>query len=109
MIDYVVPKEGAEMWFDQMAIPADAQHVDEAHDFINYMMKPGSHRQGVELRLLRQRQQGVAGSSSTRRSSTTRRSIRSRGDLAKLFTMTPYDPKTQRLVTRAWTKIVTGQ
>ena len=28
------------MWFDQMAIPADAQHVDEAHEFLNYMMKP---------------------------------------------------------------------
>ena len=39
-IDYVIPKEGAEMWFDQMAIPADAKHVDEAHEFINYIMKP---------------------------------------------------------------------
>jgi EamA domain-containing membrane protein RarD len=39
-IAYVVPKEGAEMWFDQMAIPADAKHVAEALEFINYMMKP---------------------------------------------------------------------
>ena len=29
--------------------------------------------------------------------------------LQKLFTVPPYDPKTQRLVTRFWTKIVTGQ
>jgi putrescine transport system substrate-binding protein len=29
--------------------------------------------------------------------------------LSKLFTVSPYDPKTQRLVTRTWTKIVTGQ
>ena len=28
------------MWFDQMAIPADAQHVAEAHEFLNYIMKP---------------------------------------------------------------------
>ena len=40
VVDYVVPKEGAEMWFDQMAIPADAQHVAEAHEFLNYIMKP---------------------------------------------------------------------
>ena len=40
VVDYVIPKEGAEMWFDQMAIPADAQHVEEAHEFLNYMMKP---------------------------------------------------------------------
>ena len=29
--------------------------------------------------------------------------------LAGLFTVSPYDPKTQRTVTRTWTKIVTGQ
>jgi hypothetical protein len=29
--------------------------------------------------------------------------------LAKLFTVVPYDPRTQRTVTRIWTKIVTGQ
>ena len=28
------------MWFDQMAIPADAPHVDNALTFINYMMRP---------------------------------------------------------------------
>ncbi|TIU54056.1 MAG: extracellular solute-binding protein, partial [Mesorhizobium sp.] len=39
-IGYSVPKEGAQMWFDQMAIPADAPHVAEAHEFLNYMMKP---------------------------------------------------------------------
>ncbi len=34
------PRKGAQMWFDLMAIPADAPHVAEAHEFINYMMKP---------------------------------------------------------------------
>jgi putrescine transport system substrate-binding protein len=29
--------------------------------------------------------------------------------LKKLFTVQPYDPRAQRLVTRAWTTIVTGQ
>ena len=29
--------------------------------------------------------------------------------MAKLFTVSPYDPKTQRLITRSWTKVVTGQ
>ncbi len=35
-----LPKEGAQMWFDQMAIPADAKNVEEAHAFLNYIMKP---------------------------------------------------------------------
>ena len=29
--------------------------------------------------------------------------------LGKLFIVTPLDPKTQRIVTRMWTKIITGQ
>jgi putrescine transport system substrate-binding protein len=40
VIKYVVPKEGTIMWFDMYAIPADAPHPNNAHAFINYMMKP---------------------------------------------------------------------
>lgn len=40
VVEYVIPKEGALMWFDQMAIPEDAKHPENAHKFINYMMKP---------------------------------------------------------------------
>ena len=39
-VEYIIPKEGALMWFDSFAIPADAKHVEEAHEFLNYMMKP---------------------------------------------------------------------
>ena len=79
------------MWFDQMAIPADAPHVEEAHEFLNYMHEAGSRGQGLELRLLRQRQQGLAGSSSTRRSCDDPAIYPDEATLAKLFTVTPYD------------------
>ncbi|MGA0000251.1 MAG: polyamine ABC transporter substrate-binding protein [Steroidobacteraceae bacterium] len=39
-VAYSIPKEGAIMWFDMMAIPADAKHPDNAHQFINYLMDP---------------------------------------------------------------------
>ncbi|HCJ29961.1 MAG TPA: spermidine/putrescine ABC transporter substrate-binding protein PotF [Pseudomonas sp.] len=39
-IAYSIPKEGGNLWFDMLAIPADAQNVDEAHAFINYLLKP---------------------------------------------------------------------
>jgi putrescine transport system substrate-binding protein len=39
-IEYVIPKEGALMWFDNFAIPKDAKNVDNALVFINYMMRP---------------------------------------------------------------------
>ena len=38
-IKYNIPKEGAVMFFDNMAIPADASHVKNAHVFINYMLR----------------------------------------------------------------------
>ena len=39
-IDYTIPKEGALLWFDMLAIPKDAPHPDDAHAFINYMLRP---------------------------------------------------------------------
>jgi putrescine transport system substrate-binding protein len=39
-VSYVVPKEGALQWFDMFAVPADAPHPDNAHKFIDFMMRP---------------------------------------------------------------------
>ena len=39
-IGYSIPKEGAQMLFDNLAIPKDARHVAEAHAFINYLLRP---------------------------------------------------------------------
>jgi putrescine transport system substrate-binding protein len=39
-IEYFIPREGALMWFDTLAIPADAPHPGNAHAFIDYLMKP---------------------------------------------------------------------
>jgi putrescine transport system substrate-binding protein len=38
-IKYNIPKEGAVMFFDDMAIPADATHVKNAHLFIDYILR----------------------------------------------------------------------
>jgi len=39
-IDFAVPKEGALRSFDMLAIPADAPHPDNAHRFINFLLRP---------------------------------------------------------------------
>ena len=39
-VRYVVPKEGAQVSFDVLAIPIDAPHKDAAHSFINFMLRP---------------------------------------------------------------------
>jgi putrescine transport system substrate-binding protein len=39
-VAYSIPKEGTIIWFDMMAIPADAKHAKNAHLFMDYLMEP---------------------------------------------------------------------
>ncbi|ANU13690.1 ABC transporter, periplasmic spermidine putrescine-binding protein PotD [Planococcus halocryophilus Or1] len=39
-IDYSVPKEGSNLWFDNMIIPKTAGNIEGAHAFINFMLDP---------------------------------------------------------------------
>jgi putrescine transport system substrate-binding protein len=39
-IAFRVPREGAQMSIDMLGIPADAPHPDNAHVFINYILRP---------------------------------------------------------------------
>jgi putrescine transport system substrate-binding protein len=107
-IGYSIPKKGAQMWFDVMAIPADAPHVAEAHAFLNYIMKPEviakasnfvSYANGNKAS-----QQFVNKDVLEDPAVYPTDEVRS-----KLFTLTPWDPKTQRVATRLWTKVTTGQ
>ncbi len=108
VVDYVVPKEGTEMWFDQMAIPADAPHVAEAHEFLNFIMKPEEAAKATNYVFFpngnKASQQFI-----DKEIIDDKAIYPDEETLAKLFTVSPYDPKTQRVVTRTWTKIVTGQ
>jgi len=42
-IEALVPPSGATLFFDSMAIPADAKHPKNAHLFINYILRPEVH------------------------------------------------------------------
>jgi putrescine transport system substrate-binding protein len=37
---YVIPKEGAQIWVDMFAIPQDAKNIEAAHKFLDYIMRP---------------------------------------------------------------------
>jgi putrescine transport system substrate-binding protein len=39
-VAYTIPGEGANIWFDMLAIPADAPHPGNAHAFLNFLMEP---------------------------------------------------------------------
>jgi putrescine transport system substrate-binding protein len=42
-LEVLVPKSGALLFFDVMAIPKDAKHPDNAHKWIDYIMRPEVH------------------------------------------------------------------
>jgi len=106
-VEYVIPKEGTYMWFDNLAIPADAKNVEEAHAFINYMMKPeviakaSNYVQYANGNLASQAMldEEVFKNPSVYPDAET---------VKKLFTISPYGPKEQRVLNRVWTQIKTG-
>jgi putrescine transport system substrate-binding protein len=106
-IVYNAPKEGALMWFDQMAIPVDAPNPDAAHKFLNFIMDAQNmaaasnyvyYANGNEASkpFL---EEDVIGDPAIYPTDET---------IGNLYTTTPYDPKVQRTVTRLWTKIKSG-
>ncbi len=107
-ITYIVPKEGAMMWFDNFVIPADAPHPEEAHAFIDYMMRPDVAAANANFIK-------YASGVSEARSLINPDILNDAGIypdeaiMKRLFTNTIYDDKTQRLVTRLWTRLKSGR
>lgn len=106
-VAYVVPKEGAQMWFDSLAIPADAPHKDEAHAFIDFLMRPEIAARNSNL--TRYANGNLASKSLIKPEIAGNASIYpDDATMKRLFTNTAYDDKLQKAVTRMWTKAKTG-
>jgi putrescine transport system substrate-binding protein len=107
-INYVIPKEGANLWFDMLAIPGDAKNIKEAHAFINYLMQPEviakvSDYVGYANPNLKAgpfMDQGVLTNPSVYPAAEV---------MANLYISEESPVKIQRLMTRSWTKIKTGK
>lgn len=107
-VNYTIPDGGAQMWFDLMAIPTDARNVDEAHAFINYLMKPEVIAKATNYVFFANG--NLASQEFVDQEVLEDPAIYPPEEvMAKLYTKTPYDPRTQRIVTRIWTRVVTGQ
>ncbi len=106
-IAYNAPSEGALMWFDQMAIPADAPNPDGAHAFLNFIMDAQNmadasnyvYYANGNLASQPLLEEDVIGDPAIYPDEET---------LKNLYTTSPYDSKVQRVVTRLWTRIKSG-
>ncbi len=107
-IAYAIPKEGGNLWFDMLAIPADAQNVEEAHRFINYLLDP-------EVIASVSDYVGYA-NPNTKADSLMDQEVRNdpsvyppQAVLDRLYVSAELPQKIMRLMTRSWTKIKSGQ
>ncbi|MBL8708017.1 MAG: polyamine ABC transporter substrate-binding protein [Rhodospirillaceae bacterium] len=107
-IEYSIPKEGTLIWVDTLAIPADAANVDQAHAWINYMMD-------TDVAVANADYVGYGSPVATALPRIDKElmdnpNVYPPADVkAKLFPDKVATAEVERLRTRTWTKIKTGQ
>ncbi|MDC0370419.1 extracellular solute-binding protein [Porticoccaceae bacterium] len=106
-LDYIIPKEGGGMWFDNMYILEDAPHRDNAYLFLNYMLRPEVIAATTNY----------IGYANANKSATPLVNSNLTDDVAvypdeetlqRLHTTEILAPKEERKRSRTWTKIKTG-
>ncbi len=108
VIGYAIPREGAQLWFDNLAIPKDAPDVAAAHALINYLLRPEVAAKNTNF--VSYANGNIASQKYIDPAILNDRSIYpDASTMAKLYTVTAHDPKTQRLINRLWTRVKTGR
>jgi putrescine transport system substrate-binding protein len=107
-IGYAIPKEGAQMFFDNLAIPADAQHVAEAYELINYLYRSEVAAKNSDF--LSYANGNLASQKLVDPKILSDKNIYpDQATLSKLYVVTAREPATQRIINRLWTKVKTGR
>jgi putrescine transport system substrate-binding protein len=107
-IGYAIPKEGAQMFFDNLAIPADAGNVAEAYQLIDYLYRPDIAARNSNF--LSYANGNLASQKLIDPKILDDKNIYpDEATLKKLFVITARDPATQRIINRLWTKVKTGR
>ena len=107
-VDYIIPKEGALIFYDMLAVPKDAKHPENAMAFINYLMKPD---------VIAKISNYVSYASGNKASlPLVDAAIRNNPNIyptdemkPKMFTLKVLPQKVNREITREWTKVKTGK
>jgi putrescine transport system substrate-binding protein len=107
-IGYAIPKTGAQMWFDNLAIPKDAPNAAEAHAFIDYMLKPEVAAKNSNL--VAYANGNLASQKLVDKAILEDRTIYPDEEMMKrLYTITAHEQRTQRVANRLWTRVKTGR
>jgi putrescine transport system substrate-binding protein len=107
-VAYTLPEEGSVVYFNMLAIPRDAPHADNAHRFLNYLMKPEAIADitnfvgyaNANLTATPLLDPSIANDTASYPTPTQRE---------RLFVQTESTPDQSRAITRLWQKFKTGQ
>lgn len=97
----------AQLWVDGWVIPKDAKNIEDAHLFINYMLRPqvAANDSNYSWYATANKDALPMVDPDVRSSLASYPSL---DDLAKMYTLNPLPPKVERIRTRAWTKFLSG-
>ncbi|ANF88909.1 polyamine ABC transporter substrate-binding protein [Pseudomonas fluorescens] len=107
-VAYDIPKEGAGSFYDMVAIPKDAENVDAAYKFMNYLLKP--EVMAAITNSVRFPNGNEKATALVDKDITSDPGIYPPADVqAKLYAIADLPAATQREMTRSWTKIKSGK
>ena len=107
-VAYDIPKEGAGSFYDMVAIPKDAENVEAAYKFMNYLLEP-KVMAGItnSVRFPNGNEKATA---LVDKDITSDPGIYPSAEVqAKLYAIADLPAATQREMTRSWTKIKSGK
>ena len=106
-IEVLVPSSGAMLFFDTMAIPTDARHPNNAHLFMNYIMRPEVHASLTNKVFYAN--PNAASIKFVKKSIADNKTVfLSVADKQKMYTPEPVSAEIRRLVTRTYTAFKSG-
>ncbi len=107
-VAYSIPKEGAATWFDMMAIPSDADNVNNAHKFLDFLMRPEVIA-GITNFVSFPNGNAGAMQFIDKKIRDDKAIYPSEETMKGLYTMKVMPAKVSRVRNRVWTKLKTGQ
>ena len=107
-IAYDIPKEGAGSFFDMVAIPKDAENVEAAYAFMNYLLKPDV--MAAITNSVRFPNGNEKATALVDKDITSDPGLYPSAEVqSKLYAIADMPAATQREMTRSWTKIKSGK
>jgi putrescine transport system substrate-binding protein len=105
---YVIPDGRAQIWLDNLAIPADAPHVDEAYALIDFLQRPDVAAKNTDF--TRNANGNLTSQKFINPTIISDPTIYPPAQVMKnLYTVHSREPASQRTLLRTWQRLKTGQ